>query len=325
MKLTQEDIEKLRTKEIANAIRKLNAGKTLTTGERALLAQQSVGGADTSGGGFAQTWDDLASRLGTTRRAIQDWRRDPRYKHDAPKPRADGRHDVTAWAEFMVRHGLKRADEHIGDMDADTINVINPPPFGGSQADWSKACIAKKVERAEIELEKLRGTLLVAAELEAPLGACFVAVQNKLAQFPDRTAALVAGFTDVQEIIGILRAEIDADLTDLHGARYLEEAVAMVQRLPFDSETEEMMKLITFDGQDRALLFKLIAHIVTLTLISIGQRALASLGTPEQEIHEEPEPAEPAPVAENVAPAPKKSAAKKPRARKAKPTTRRKR
>lgn len=295
MQLTPEDISKLRTKEIANAIRKLHAGKTLTAAERALLA----GAADvqTPGTiapappavGYVGTWDELARALGVTRRAIQEWRNDPRHRPEIEKrrsllERADGRHQVAAWRQLMIDLQLKRgaaaADveidpENAGDDEGE--GIIRPPPVGGSQAQWNVAIAALDHRKKENLIGIQEGTLLVAADLEVPLGATFAAFQNKSAQFAARVARYVVGLRDVGEVEERLRDEMDADLSELHSARYaIDGAVAeAVAALPFDAESERLLGVVSFDGQDRAALLELITAVATQALRQIGRRAIA--------------------------------------------------
>jgi len=57
----------------------------------------------------------------------------PELKPLFPRPQADGRHDVAAWARFMVEHNLARAAEDVEtEPDPRDDTVINPPPIGGS-------------------------------------------------------------------------------------------------------------------------------------------------------------------------------------------------
>src|SRR5438045_446299 len=51
----------------------------------------------------AENYVELAKLLGVTRRVLQNWRK----RNDAPKPAANGFHEVAAWREFMQRHGLE--------------------------------------------------------------------------------------------------------------------------------------------------------------------------------------------------------------------------
>jgi hypothetical protein len=352
IKLTDEDLAKLQDKQLANVLRKLNDGKTLTAREEAILARARTAGpaklppgtwqgvlfepvATEGHGGYAKNWSELADALSKsgvpiTRRAIQEWRHDPRYKADLPPDRADGRKDVAAWLAFMVKHGLKRADDHVASHQAPGTShnsqdpahapgFIMPPPIGGCAADWNKAGAMIDYERNKLKLETQRGTLLVASELEVPLGATFVVLSQKLSQFPERAAPQVVGFVDVNEVIGILRAEIEGDLGDLHGARYLDTTLARIlDELPFDAESTRLLQLVSFEGQDKSALRELIARVALETLRTIGARVIAEIhqGEPAPEkIPAAPADAieEPAP---QTAPATSPTATKKPRAKK---------
>ena len=330
IKLTDEDLAKLQDKQLANVLRKLNDGKTLTAREEAILARARTAGpaklppgtwqgvlfepvATEGHGGYAKNWSELADALSKsgvpiTRRAIQEWRHDPRYKADLPPDRADGRKDVAAWLAFMVKHGLKRADDHVTSHQSPVTShnaeaehapgFIMPPPIGGCAADWNKAVAMIDYERNKLKLETQRGTLLVASELEVPLGATFTVLSQKLSQFPERAAPQVVGFVDVNEVIGILRAEIEGDLGDLHGARYLDITLARIlDELPFDAESTRLLQLVSFDGQPgadcaerKAALRELIARVALETLRTIGARVIA-------EIHQSEPPPEKIPAA----------------------------
>src|SRR5262245_738362 len=64
-------------------------------------------------GEFVGSWVELARALRVSRRAIQEWREDPRYAKYWPRAASDGRHDVQAWRSFMIQFRLKRADEDV--------------------------------------------------------------------------------------------------------------------------------------------------------------------------------------------------------------------
>ena len=275
LNLTPEDIQKLQDKQLANAIRKVTEGKTLTAAERALLA--GAGSSGQSVGGFAATWDELGDRLGVTRRAIQEWRKDPRYRADCPLDRADGRKEVVAWAAFIQRHGLKNADQHApfaGDDDDGT--VILPPRIGGSQADWKSREIKLKGDRLEIELEEKKLTLLPSAELEIPLGATFVAIANKLTIYPERVAPRVTGLRDVNEVMDVLREECQSDLNGLFAAQYLTQLAEIVSGLPADPDIAAQFQRVTFAGQDIAALLAVVEHCAGKVLAGIGQNAITA-------------------------------------------------
>ncbi len=120
--------------------------------------------------------------------------------------------------------------------------------------------------------------LLVANELELPLGATFAAIQTKLAQFPARTARYFVGLRDVAEIEERLRDELDADLGDLNAARFTaEDAVAIaVAGIADDPAMSALFQKLLFDGADRTALLELACSIATAGLRSIGRRVIAS-------------------------------------------------
>jgi hypothetical protein len=213
---------------VKSAAEKLAAGKPISKREETALALAAAGADPADAKNFAANWEELAQAIGITPRGLRDAR--ARFPDDQPRDRADGRKEVAAWLEWMRKHGIKRADEY---ADPDEI-----PEERRSIRDWKEQREKLQCIKLEREIDRGDGKLLVAAELEEPLGATFVAVQNKLAQFPERVAPSVAGFTDVPEIIGILRAEIDADLSALHEASYLAE----VEALTSDPHVAELVR-----------------------------------------------------------------------------------
>lgn len=272
---------------VRTAAAKIAAGQAPTKREEtALLA--AAGQIDASG--YVGTWDELATRLGVTRRAIQDWRSDPRYKGEIEArwsrlTRADGRYCVAEWLQLMIDLQLKRwkaaaeagNDPENAGEDAGE-GIIRPPPVAGRKSEWDLAIAAldhRKKENAVLTLEQ---SLLVASELELPLGATFAAIQTKLAQFPARVARYLVGLRDVAEVEDKLREEIDADLGDLHAARYTaDDAVgAAVAAVPFDAETAALCEKLLFAGSDRTALLELACAIARQSLRLLGQRAIAA-------------------------------------------------
>lgn len=314
MKLTPEDQSRLRDKELANIIRKLNAGKTLTAREEAKLAAASAGGHMESEN-YVGTWDDLAAALGkaiggtVTRKAIQNWRNDPRFRDvilERAKllERADGRHCVAEWLRLMADLQLKRgaadaASEPENAGDAEGEGIIRPPPVGGTRVQWDLAIAALDHRKKSNALGVAEGSLIVAAALEVPLGAMLATFQMKGAAFPSRVASRLTGLRDAGEIEDRLREELDADFADLQFASYLaEDAVAAaVAAVPFDPESEALLKLVTFESQDRDALMRLIAAVATEALRRLGRRAISSDRTESPTVSEETPapPAEPAP------------------------------
>jgi len=99
---------KVLDKDFENIIRKVGAGKTLTSAERARIEARAAGSDDTTA--YAKTIVELAEILGITRRTLSSWRK----MEGAPKPLPNGDHDVSAWREFVRLRGLKGGREPAG-------------------------------------------------------------------------------------------------------------------------------------------------------------------------------------------------------------------
>jgi hypothetical protein len=213
-----------------------------------LLAQACVGGESTAAGGYAQTWDELARRLSVSRESIKNWRNREKageLPRSLPIPRADGHHDFAAWADCMVRYQLARADK---DVDPDVWTRGDDEGLR-TVTDWKKEREQIMCTQFERSIAKGDGVLLVAADLEVPLGATFAAIQTKLSQFPSRVARYVKGLRDEQEVEDRLRDKIDADLRDLQSGGFIETSGASVLAyLQFDADSERLVQLVTFQG-----------------------------------------------------------------------------
>ncbi len=93
--------KKVLNRDFANLVQRVQQGGNLSRSERAMLTDLAAGGAGQAPT-VAENYVELAKILGVTRRTLQNWRKRP----DAPKPMANGFHDVQAWREFMARNDL---------------------------------------------------------------------------------------------------------------------------------------------------------------------------------------------------------------------------
>ena len=76
---------------------------------------------------MAENYVELAKILGVTRRTLQNWRKRP----DAPKPMANGFHDVAAWREFMARnYDAKKTEPKITELLAQNLITEKDGPLG---------------------------------------------------------------------------------------------------------------------------------------------------------------------------------------------------
>ena len=93
--------KKVLSRDFANLVQRVQRGGNLSRSERAMLQDMAANGAGQMPT-VAENYVELARILGVSRRTLQNWRKRP----DAPKPMANGFHDVVAWREFMKRNDL---------------------------------------------------------------------------------------------------------------------------------------------------------------------------------------------------------------------------
>jgi hypothetical protein len=185
MQLTPDDHARLEAKQLANIIRKLNSGKTLTAREEAILARsrsggrsdevQSVGQAPLQSG-FAKSWDELADAVSVDRRTLQNVR--DRHGVECPEDRTDGRKEVAAWIRFLDEKGVRGRG----------VNNTNVTPTEKELRlkEWTL-----KLRREELKLAKEEDTLLALAEFEAALSQMLGAFRAVLNRLPGRAASKI--------------------------------------------------------------------------------------------------------------------------------------
>src|SRR5947207_2524492 len=150
---------------------------------------------------------ELSRRSGVsvTRRSIQRWRRDPRYKAFCPQPRANGSHKVSEYLVFMRRFGLKRADE--------VLTAEETSPDRKTIRDWKEH--REKLMCTQLERSILRddGKLLIATELEIALGQLIVGISVALDHFAPAASRFVVGLRDIHDV----QAKLQCELQSFHG------------------------------------------------------------------------------------------------------------
>lgn len=210
-----EDAEKVLRRDLANVIKKVQAGQTLTAAEHVLInSSGSAVGGDTSV--YAKTYDELAQRLCLTRKTLQNARK--RFPDDAPNPRADGRHDVAAWSMFVIRHNIARAAEHVAGAASAETHEEGPVTV----TDWKAEELKLKCEKLQIENAKVAGELVVAAEMEAGLSTLVTAFRQALNNFGPRLAQKILNVSDYHEAEEIIQEEINVVLRTLQRCEFLE-------------------------------------------------------------------------------------------------------
>lgn len=223
MQLTPEDIEKVRTKNIANLLRLANSGKPLTRAQQAELEAFSAGGRqDTAHStAYAKTQDELASLLGITRKTIGNCLRKCKTATPAvPATRADGRYDVPAWAAFLRAHNIahKAEDAPATTTPADAGDASHEPQ---TVVEWKQEKLRLECERLKLELAKTAGELVEVADLEARLGVMLAAFRTAANNVPGRAAQKLLGLKDYHVIEEILGTEMAVMLRTLEACPFL--------------------------------------------------------------------------------------------------------
>jgi hypothetical protein len=156
---------------------------------------------------------------------------------------------------------------------------MHPPQFGGTAADWKKAEVAKRVEKQEIELAKIRGDLLGCTDIEVCLGRTISAIRSAFLQLPGRVAYRLVGL-DAAEIHQRLTYEVERLLTGLGTCGYLESSYVeqLVDDLMTDPESTRQLASLDFANQDEATSKNTLILLIEKIMQLIGRRALANAG-----------------------------------------------
>lgn len=236
----------------------------------------------------------LADELGVSRETIWRWKQNPAYRDKIPKPLPDQSHDVLAWHVFARDAGLGGyAGQGSGNTESFEGEYTPEATEKRTLTEWRAAEVAEKVARLQIDNGQAKRALLVAVELEEPLGATLLAIQTILHALPHRVSGRLLGINDPHEIARILREETETTQIAINAADFYHDLARLVAELPSDEESERLMALVTFEGQDRAALNALIVRVAGLALSAIGRRALKAFNDEPDAAPEIPEvPAE---------------------------------
>lgn len=207
--LKPDDLDKVRRRQVQNILAKQAKGKTLTAREERVLAEAAT---DTPPGpdNFVKTYDELAGRLGVSRKSIQNWQR--KLPESWPRPRADGRHEVAAWVQFMAAHHLAGAEPD-GHPDDQLLTV----------SDWKAQELKLKCEKLQLENAKVAGELVLAADVETGLSSLVAAFRQALNNLPGRLAQKILNVSDFHEAEELISQEVNVVLKTLQNADFLEQ------------------------------------------------------------------------------------------------------
>lgn len=214
--LQPTDLEKVQRRQIQNILAKQAAGKTLSAREERALVEAST---DAPAGvdNFARTWDELALRVQTSRKTLQNVQK--RFPGQFPPPRPDGRHEVAAWLKFFIEHNINRAAEDLADNQPITVT------------DWKAREIELKCTKLEIENAKTAGELIDAAEVESGTSHLVSGFRQALNNFVPRLADKIVGVKDYHEAEELIQSEVNVVLRTLQSCAFLESSVPPVNEV----------------------------------------------------------------------------------------------
>jgi DNA-binding CsgD family transcriptional regulator len=196
MEAVSPDIaKKLLSRDFANLVGRVQKGGKLTRAERAMLQTLATGSG--AAPATAASYVELAAILGVTRQSINTWKK----RKDAPKPAANGLHDVAAWREFMRRHDLKG-----GVVDS----------TGDIESSLKARKLLAEVEERELRLGIRRGDYVAVEEVRQTWTELVAQATSMLRKkFEQELPPILSGLdaTGIQEEA---RRAIDEVLTILH-------------------------------------------------------------------------------------------------------------
>ncbi len=93
--------------------------------------------------------------------------------------------------------------------------LLSEAPQQGSLAEVQRDLVSAKVQKADIELQRLRGELIEVAAVESEVGELVLAAKNRLLLIPSKLCDRLAAAKDPVEIANLLEYEIRQALEEL--------------------------------------------------------------------------------------------------------------
>jgi hypothetical protein len=210
VKLTSEDLQRLHTKQVANIIRKLGEGKTLTAREQKILDQDAVAAAEVQTA-FVQNWNELADAIPIDRRTLQNFREHEEEliaENAKALTRSDGRKCVAEWRKLLNDCGVKGRGPNNTDPEMVTTRDLQ-------RREWTL-----KLDRAEFELGKAKDQMLPVSQFETALAKTMATFLAALNAFPARVNESLEGL-GFNDRAGVLEIEVELLRKTLANCDYL--------------------------------------------------------------------------------------------------------
>lgn len=243
MPLSRDQADKILQRNLANVLGKLNAGKTLTASERALIETEAgVSQVDTSSA-FAKNWNELAGRLNISRKGLFKVRQ--RLADVLPEARADGRHDVAAWKRFFGVHHIN-ASAIDAEPPGDDDELITT-----SEAEWRKRLLREKVEAARLANEMARREAIPLGEIQETLPAFLMTIRTDMNQIVADLAADLEGIDDYNEREEIIQKRVNQLLAILERCEYLDDQASSDTPASIDAGDVNISRIKTLEKSKR--------------------------------------------------------------------------
>lgn len=173
MKLTAETIEKLKSANMANLVKKLKSGKTLTAAESKLIEAASATAHDKE----LVTTSRLAEIFGINRKTLAEWRK---IKRDDIPAKVDEKEDLAAWRAWFASNPDAGYADKKPRADRETLLC-------------EKLTIEIAIKR--IDLDEAIGEVVNAAEVEEHMSAIGAVMKSMLQRVANDTPPVLEGMS----------------------------------------------------------------------------------------------------------------------------------
>jgi len=192
--ISPEQAAKVLAADLANMVKKVASGQTLSPRERELLQNVSHRGkAAKEGDGLVKNHTHLAEALGVSRRTIIRYSK----REDAPRPRPNSSHSVSEWRKFLAKHNVVDDEEDLSSTELKAKQIL------------------LQNQKLEHQLAVLRGEYMATVDVEQMVASMVEQAKRVLLSGPASLAPQVVGMT-IPEAEALLRQWLHDAMAQLH-------------------------------------------------------------------------------------------------------------
>ena len=213
--ISEEHIDRIKSANIANILKKLKAGRTLTAAELKLI-DEARGGVNA-----LTTLEQICNLFGVTRKTVALWRKEGR---DCPK-KVEGKESISAWRQWF-------------EDNPSAGSTKNNPGLTREELICEKH--KREIALLDIKVAEARREVIPASEVEEILSYIASRQRAELIRFANTEAVTLAGKLGGEAAVArsVLDGLVDRQCTIMAEAvaRFLE---AMQNRKPKQKETDD--------------------------------------------------------------------------------------